>query len=106
MLVKRWLSFDVGEDELTSAERKARRNAKKKRGAKTRNASGSGRKHRLELAKAGNKLQPTITEAVPGAGKSLSSSTKFFKELKQNKDAPGVKKHSRKTDKSASHFKL
>lgn len=95
-----------GEDELTPAERKSRRNAKKKRGAKSRIAAGAGRKHRLELDKAGQNELNVIT-AAPGAGKSMSSSKKFFKELKENANKPGVKKSiKKKTDKPATHFKL
>merc|ERR1712166_977638 len=94
-----------GEDELTPAERKSRRNAKKKRGAKSRIAQGAGRKHRLELDKAGEN-QLNVVTAAPGGGKSLSSSKKFFKDLKDNANKPAVKKAKKKTDKPASHFKM
>ena len=109
----------TGEDELTPAERKSRRNARKKRGAKSRIAQGAGRKHRLELDKAGENQLNVVTAApgiqcatkaslsvAAGGGKSMSSSKKFFKDLKDNANKPAVKKAKKKTDKPATHFKL
>ena len=63
----------TGEDELTPAERKSRRNAKKKRGAKSRIAQGAGRKHRLELDKAGEN-QLNVVTAAPGIQRATKGS--------------------------------
>lgn len=56
----------AGEDELSKEERKSRRNAKKKRGAKSRNASGAGRKHRLQLKDAGSKQNVAVSNSADG----------------------------------------
>eukprot|EP00656_Telonema_subtile_P041543 TRINITY_DN4673_c0_g1_i1.p1 TRINITY_DN4673_c0_g1~~TRINITY_DN4673_c0_g1_i1.p1 ORF type:complete len:645 (-),score=248.09 TRINITY_DN4673_c0_g1_i1:176-2110(-) len=99
-----------GEDELTKEERRSRRRAKKARGAKSRKAAGAGRSHRLALDKAGSKLSVATTEGVKDhANHKSGSSAKFFKDLKENQAAgfpqTAIKK-TRKTDKSATHFKL
>merc|ERR1712194_197712 len=75
-----------GEDELTKEERRSRRNAKKKRGKKSREASGAGRSHRLQLNKAGSKQSVTTTTGVAdGSVAHKSSSAQFFRDLKESK---------------------